>query len=112
MLDKVCQRYSRLPSEVLELDEFTGYQLDTAMALRFDLKDKDFTLDIVDQILTGMENIMRSQGAKVKKRKKRKRFIPEQKQKDVVNKHDPNYVPTVDELLKAHKRNGTIISNG
>lgn len=69
----MAKRYpNRRPSDYLDLDEWTGFQLDTALAVKYDLEEKEFILELHDSILEYLVNVMRSMGAKAKKPPRKK----------------------------------------
>ena len=66
------------------------------------MEDKDFILDIAHQMMEGFGMVARSMGAKVK--------IPERKRLiDNSPQADPNYVPTVGEVLSRYGGKGTVL---
>lgn len=72
LLDLVCKRYpQRRPSDYLKLDEWTGFQFDAAIALKYYLKEEERKNDSVSVILDGIGNVCRGLGMKVKKRSKK-----------------------------------------
>lgn len=92
----------------MKLDEWTGFQLDSALALRFDLEEKEFTLSIVDALLEGLANVSRSMGAKVRRGVRQKLIdnMYDERQKQIAS----GDLPTLDEaLLVFGARAGTII---
>lgn len=108
LLDRVSKRYGVRPSQILQLDEWTGFQLDAALATKFDVEDKDFLLDVIhDLIIPAIDNVVRASGAKMKQRPKRKKLIDQLRG---TPKFDPNYIPTVEEVLSSlGNKAGTII---
>lgn len=114
LLDLVARRYGKLPSEILGLDPWAGFQLDTALAFKYDLEDKDFILNQIDQIISGFNMIAKVLGAKgvkpLPKRKPLEQKIKEEieKNRDIIKSNDG--VPTINQLLGVYGGKGVVLN--
>lgn len=77
-MDLIARRYpNRRPSDYLGIeDEFTAYQIDSVLALKYEREDREFTIKIVEAIRSDLENVMRALGAKVKKKQTPSKQLP------------------------------------
>lgn len=102
LLDLVAKRYpGTKPSDYYgELDDYSAFQLDAAIALKGKIRDQEHEMDIVHLLLEGMVGIMRSQGARPKKLHKPEKIVFEDKEEDDL--------PHVNELLQALGGVGTV----
>jgi len=68
ILDTLTKRYpNRRPSSYLGIvDEWTAFQLDSALAQAGENRDREFIISLVESINDHLINVMRSTGAKVK----------------------------------------------
>ena len=72
MVDLICQRYpGRRPSDVLGLDEWTGFQLNSALAMRGWLEDREREVTYLDEIREMLALLCKVWGAKVSFKKQR-----------------------------------------
>lgn len=88
------------------MDEWTGFQLDYALAYRFSLEDQDFVRLQTYQIMTGFAGLAKAMGAKGAKVEKFKPQIPDEIE---FKKRDPNYIPTVEEAILAFGGKGVVM---
>lgn len=80
MLDLVCKRYpGRRPSDYLELDDYTGLQLDYALALKYSLEDGKNEAIKLEAIQEMLKPIGSALGVKYQKQKPKleERKIPD-----------------------------------
>ncbi len=70
MLDLVCRRYPvRRPSDYLELDEYTGIQLDFAMAFRYDHLEAKERIEHLEAVQEMIKPLGMALGVKYEKKK-------------------------------------------
>lgn len=71
MLDIACNRYAgKRPSVFLGIkDQWSAYQVDTALAVRGQRSDREFMISLVDGLRDDIHNFMRMFGAKFKEKK-------------------------------------------
>lgn len=72
LLDLVAKRYpGTKPSDYYgDLDDYSAFQLDAALALKGKIRDQEHEMDVVHLLLEGMVGIMKAQGAKPKQLQK------------------------------------------
>jgi len=70
LLDIISKRYPhQKPSDYLGIeDSWTAFQLDSALAMAGETRDRDFLISLVESINDHLVNVMRSMGAKIKKK--------------------------------------------
>lgn len=102
----MCKRYpGKRPSDYLDLDSWTGFQLDLALAVRYDLQDKDFIRLQTHEIITAIGSLMKAMGAKNINFPVFKETVPSERDKIP----DPDYIPTVDEIISVYGGKGTVL---
>lgn len=99
LVDLTAKRYSKLPSELIGItSKYYAFQLDLAMAVRYDYEDKDFVEYQTYQITTLLRLVAKSLGVQFKG--KEPEFI---KRIDQINKakedKKPKGIPLVTDLL-------------
>ena len=99
-MDLICHRYpNRRPSDYLELDEWSGFQLDSALALKADRAEKELLTDIISAIRDDLKIIMRGLGVKVKETRRPKR-----------EPIDNGEIPPLEEVLASLGGQGVVLA--
>lgn len=98
-IDLICKRYpGRKPSDYLDIeDEYTAFQVDAALAIAGEYRDREQTMDYIDVINEHTLAIFKQLGGKVKNKQKRSR-IHEQKEE----------VPLMKDLISQHMSRGGV----
>lgn len=55
----------------MELDEWTGFQFDSAVALKYHLQEENHKLSQLDVVMDGIANVCRGLGMRVSKKKQK-----------------------------------------
>lgn len=102
MVDIVCRRYSKTrPSDILGIeDDWTAFQLDSALAFEGEQRDREFVISLVESINDHLVNVMRALGAKVRKKPKQEKKPQQQIKEDA----------TVEEVLALIGGSGTVVN--
>ena len=95
-----------MPSDYIDgLDSYQAFQLDVALAMKYDLTEQDERLDMLETIVFGIENLIRVQGGKIAKRKPRQHIVQEKQ-------GDRDELPLLDDILASIGGDGNVIVKG
>jgi hypothetical protein len=81
---------------VAGLDSWQAMELDVALAVKYDTLEKERDNNKLDVLLAAIDNLLRAQGAKVKKRKAQKSLIGPYRDPDAKAEDD---LPLVDDII-------------
>jgi hypothetical protein len=105
LLDLVCKRYpGRRPSDYLDLDEWTAFQFDSSLALKYFLEERKTKIGDLEIIMDGISNVCRGLGMKVKKMPKKRESIP-------IKPVDSDKIPKLKNLLAIFGGPGVKVEN-
>lgn len=98
-MDTVCRRYPHnRPSDYLELGEWEGFQLDSALAIAGEKRDIDLQMQFFEALREDLKIIMKALGVKIKNKKELKPVMPTGEE-----------TPKLNDVLKAWGGRGIIV---
>lgn len=104
----LARRYpNRRPSDFVDgLDSHQAFELDLALAVKYQTLENEREVHFLDAILAGVDNLLRAQGQKVKKRKPRKSSI---KPYDDGVRKEVDDLPLVDDVIQQLTSGKTVV---
>lgn len=110
MLDLIARRYpSRRPSDMVDgLDSYQAMSLDFALAFKYETLEREREQSQLEVILASMDNLMRVQGAKVKKRKPHESLI--RPYRDPSEQKATDDLPRVEDVVNALTGGVTVVN--
>lgn len=108
MLDLLATRYpNKRPSDYVDgLDSWQALDLDIALAVKYSTLEKEEKLRHTEAILASIDNVLRSNGAKVPKRKPFKSIIQPFRNED----QPEDDLPLIDDLVKELSGGATVVN--